>query len=392
MARDLQRSSRLLESAVTGRWAILAVWGCLQWWMVRDHTGDWLYFESSARQLFGGTVGKAHLAGGLHLYANHPVQFGPPPILLAEIARALGGNALAVFDIFTMALCLPTLWLLEDTALRLGRPVAQVRRLILLAGLLLVWSWGNLAFGFTHLDDALVLLGAAATANLLTRNQSLWAAVVAGSAAAAKPWGVVLLGLFFAPWVVRPWRHLAVAAAVLVAWWAPFLVVPGTLSAGAARIPVSAATPLHLFDPSALFTPLWVRPVQIVVGTALSGVVARRKPWAALLVGVVLRLLIDPGGYSYYWCGLVAAALMCDLLSDHDRPIATAIACLLTLDWFTTAYPSVHAWIDVVGLLLCAGFAIWPLAARRSQPRNPIAQPGRSEPESKSPSGLVVLN
>jgi hypothetical protein len=87
-------------------------------------------------------------------------------------------------------------------------------------------------------------------------------------------------------------------------------------------------------------------------------------PWAALLVGIVLRLLIDPGGYSYYWCGLLAAAIMCDLLSNHDWPIATAIACLLTMDSFTTADPSVHAWIDTVGLLLCAGFAIWPEARR----------------------------
>jgi hypothetical protein len=382
--------------------------------MVRDHTGDWAYFDSAARQLFGGTVGTQHLAGGLHLYANNPVQFGPPSILVAEIARAFGGHALAIFGIFTMALCLPTLWLLEDAALRLARPVAQVRRLILLAGVVLVWVWGDLAFGFTHLDDALVLLGAAATANLLSRNQTLWAAVLAGCAAASKPWGVVLIGLLFAPWIERPWRHLAVAVGVLVAWWAPFLVTPGTLSAGAAQIPVAATTPLHLFDPSALITPLWVRPVQLVGGLALSAIVARRKPWAALLVGIVLRLLIDPGGYSYYWCGLVAAALMCDLLSNRNRPIATVIACLLSLDSFTTAYSGAHASIDTVGLLLCAGFGIWPQARRRgesarhspeaadptalkpheqhSQPQYAIPQPSQSEPENNAPSCVVVPN
>ncbi len=375
MAPDPQNGSRLLDSAANRRWGILAVWGCVQWWMVRDHTGDWAYFDSAARQLFSGTVGTDHLAGGLHLYAHNPVQFGPPSILLAEIARAFGSDARAIFGIFTMALCLPTLWLLEDTALRLARPIAHVRRLVLLAGFVLVWAWGDLAFRFTHLDDALVLLGAAATANLLTRNQTVWAAVVAGSAAAAKPWGVVLLGLSFAPWIERPWRRLAAAVAVLVAWWSPFLVIPGTLSAGAARIPVSAGTSLHLFDPSALMTPLWVRPVQLVAGLALSCVVARRKPWAAPLVGIALRLLIDPGGYSYYWCGLLAAAIMCDLLSRHDRPIATAIACLLTLDSFTTADPTLHASIDTVGLLLCAGVAIWPETWRRGESPRPTPEP-----------------
>ena len=156
-----RRRASWVALLVSRRWLVLAAWATAQWWIVPDHTGDWRYFDTAARAVFGGTLGRGRAPGGLHLYTSFPVQFGPPPILLAELARLGDGAGRAVFGIVIMCVCLPTLWLLQQTAMALGQPRAKVEATVLLGGLAIVPAWGVLAFGYTHMDDALVLFGAA---------------------------------------------------------------------------------------------------------------------------------------------------------------------------------------------------------------------------------------
>jgi hypothetical protein len=338
------------------RWPLLAGWSAAQWWLVADHTGDWAYFQGAARAMFGGSIGTHHLPGGIHTYANAPsFQFGPPAVVLAEPATWFGTLGRPIYEIAIMALCLPTLWMLEAIAVELGRPPESARRFTLLAGALLVHAWGLLAFGASHMDDALVLVGAVATAFLCLRQRPYLAAGVAGTAVAAKPWGLFVLVLLLQVEPRRRLPALAVAGAVALAWWSPFLLDPHTVSAVAgARVGINDNTVLHLILPGAHRMPPWVRPAQlaggVVVGTWLA---LHGRIWSVPLVAIALRIVIDPGGYDYYWCGLTVAAMLHDNAERRRLPLATVLSTvpmLLSFQGFPSRWQAI---ISAVGLVGC---------------------------------------
>jgi hypothetical protein len=309
----------LLRRVVSRRWPLLTLWGVAQWWLVSDHTGDWLYFSTAARAVFGGTLGHNHAAGGIHTYAHFPVQFGPPPIYVAELTRLSGGFARTLFGILIMALVLPTLRLLQEAAVNSGVTRQRAERTIFIGGILAMPSWGQLAFGYAHMDDALVLVSAAAAMYLISRGGcEVWAAIAAGTAAAAKPWGIVVLALLATPQVTRPLRALTLGTLVAAAWWGPFLLDPATIThGGSVQLPVSNGTVLRLLVPHAALSPLWVRPAQLLGGLTVSLLVARKSPASALLLGIALRLMLDPNNYAYYWAAIIIAALVADLATSN---------------------------------------------------------------------------
>src|SRR5207247_1740458 len=122
-------------------------------------------------------------------------------------------------------------------------------------------------------------------------------------------------------------RALTLGLALGVAAWLPFVVAdPHTLSAaGRFAIVNDPGSALQALGVHMAGAPHWVRPLQLALGLALGVAAALRGRWAAaLLAGVAVRIALDPGTFGYYATGLVAAALMWDLLGARlALPLST---------------------------------------------------------------------
>jgi hypothetical protein len=151
-------------------------------------------------------------------------------------------------------------------------------------------------------------------------------------AIAAKPWGVVAVPLVLALDGAWRWKALAIAAGIGAVAWLPFVLAdPGTLDTVKPAVITDEASVLHLFGLSLTEPPSWVRPVQLGAAIALGATAALRGRWAAvLLVGIAMRLALDPRAFLYYSVGLAMAALAWDLLrSRHPLPVYTLVTFLL---------------------------------------------------------------
>lgn len=123
--------------------------------------------------------------------------------------------------------------------------------------------------------------------------------------------------------------------------------------------------------------PRWDRLAQL--GAALaSGLAAvwRRRWQGVVLVGVAVRIMLDPSVVSYYTTGFVFAALVWDLLQPRWRwPLTTfGVAALLDLPPALGATPTVAA---IVRLIACvAAIAVVlaipaPSGTEPPRPRSP---------------------
>jgi hypothetical protein len=293
----------------------------------------------------------------LHLWRSHPeFQFGPATVVVALFLRGLAGAKDAWAARLLMAPLAPLMvWLLEDAALAVRPPAqgAKVRRTALAAGLVLVPIWDSLALGSLHLDDALAMACAGLATWAVARRHPLVVAMALGVAANAKPWAVVFLPLVWAVPTGERRRTATIAVAVAVLPWVPFFIrAPGTLQAlRSFRIPTMAVSALHVLDAGSRTTPGWDRPTQLVLGAGLALLAVRQGRWAgALLVGVAVRLLLDPGAHLYYTASLVVAALIWDLLGSRRAvPWATVLtAAALQLPRLVGAPASVSGWLRVL--------------------------------------------
>jgi hypothetical protein len=143
--------------------------------------------------------------------------------------------------------------------------------------------------------------------------------VALGIAIAAKPWGVVALPLVFALPGRARWQALATAAVIACVAWGPFLLADGdTWGAMRPQVRVARSSVIHLLGVPLGDGPDWTRPVQLG-GALLAGSVAVwRRRWAAVpLVGIAMRVALDPQVFVYYTAGLVLAALAWDLLRSR---------------------------------------------------------------------------
>jgi hypothetical protein len=116
----------------------------------------------------------------------------------------------------------------------------------------------------------------------------------------------------------------------LAAAWLPFVVAdPRSLLAASYRIPNVAGSALRVLGASDAMTPIWCRPAQLVLGTAVAYLMWRRQRPAAMILAVIaVRLLLDPATYSYYTAGLVLGTLLVDTNRAKQR---------WTIPWFTIA-------------------------------------------------------
>ncbi|WP_199421577.1 hypothetical protein [Actinotalea solisilvae] len=326
------RALRRLDGVARLRWLILT--GCLVVLGVPaalwPGSGDWGFFRTGASGLLGEPV--PGTSGGIHLYASMPnVQIGPPALLAAAPFRLLPQPwDVGAARLVMLLAALLVLALVDRAGRAMLVPDVVRRRGILLGGLGLAPSWVVLAVDFAHLDDVLVLVLAASAVLLLATRRPMWAAVALGVAAATKPWAVVLLPLLLVPGLRAGARPLVFAGGVASAWWAPFLADPQTLpQLWSFRLDVGAGSGLTLLGLDVgEATPGWVRPAQVLGGTALGAWAALRGRWTGvILVGLACRVALDPNPLFYYGAGLVLGALVWDVArSARGIPWTTGCA------------------------------------------------------------------
>lgn len=380
----------LIDRITRFRWPIVACWLsvvavlAVMW----PDQGDWGYFRTGSRAMVG--LSQPGIAGGLHLYASMPsTQIGPPALVAALPFNLLPEpwDVGAARVVLTAAMLL-VLWLVDRLGEAIGVAKAARDRLVLLGGFAMVPAWVVLAVDFTHLDDVMVLLLSLVAMLLLTRSRTSAAAVAVGLAVAIKPWAIVFVPLLlWSGWraAVKP---LILAGATAAVCWLPFLVTPGTLDAlWAFRLPVSAGSglmALGLEVGGAI--PGWVRPAQLFGGAALAAVAVRRGNWTGvLLVGLAVRVALDPNPMFYYGIGPVLGALVWDLTRSRSG-----------IPWFTALTMAVFSLLPNVGdplatgvirVVVCAALALSVLLVRQASSR----AAGSSDPAPNLPSQLTEM-
>jgi hypothetical protein len=357
-------------------WAWLIAWAAphFVWQHSLKLGSSWNFFPKGARLLFSDR--------GLHLYATAPnLQIGPLAFLVAEPLRFLGPSSGRYTAVVLLTAAGPlVLWLVSRIELR-GAVVANDR--LLLAGLVLLPVWCELATHFAHLDDVLALLFACSTLIAIERRRPILAGLLLAAAADSKPWAIAFAPLILA--LAAPLRLRATLAWLggLAIVWAPFVLADSrTLRAARFRIPTAASSSLRVFGVHAAKTPSWDRPAQLVLGIAAATLVVRSGRWpAVLLAALAARLLLDPATKSYYTSGLVVAAVVVDLwLADRRVPVF-AVSALLALYAIRATGLDPHELGDLRALY-CLAVLIWCAWPTRSGfpsargPRRRVALPG----------------
>ncbi|HUR18540.1 MAG TPA: hypothetical protein VMZ51_06335 [Acidimicrobiales bacterium] len=305
---------------------------------MRGTGADWRLFVLGSEVLFGRHHPYSPLPGGLHVYANYPeVQIGPLSLLLATPFRLLGRTEGRIAASLLLTAVAPAVvYVLERAAAAVWQEADRrlVGLTVLFGGLVVVQAWSPLATIYARLDDVLLLavLSLAVWAVALRRPWLVGAALGAGMA--LKPWGVVALPLVLALPRRDWWRAAGLAGAVTAVAWLPFVFGDhGTLSSLRPQSLTSPASVLGLLGLPFEDSPGWVRPLQFGSALVLGAVAVARGRWGAvLLVGIALRVGLDPEVFLYYSTGLLVAALVWDLVRS-PRPLpAWTLAGFLLLD------------------------------------------------------------
>lgn len=356
---------------------VLIAVGLLCWLVffavVRHPHGDsWPFFTDGAHVLLS-----SGWTGWVHLFADQPKLQVGPVALLAAVPFAALPPVVARYTAITLmtALGIPLFVLLCS----LARPVTRWRRVrTTLAGALAAPVWVEVATRAGHLDDVLALALAVTALAARLRGRYLLTALLAAAAADCKPWA-----LAFAPLLLdrdRPLRDqlrpVALYAAAIAVAWAPFVLGdPNTVRAARFTIRTSPASALRALGIHAHRTPRWDRPAQIVLGAVVAAVaVFRRRPGAVLLVGVCVRLLLDPQIYPYYTAGLLVGAVAYDLVATRSPvPIAsiTAVVAVYLPQYLVLGHQVAGHPGYVVSSDLRAAFCLVAIAVALVLPREP---------------------
>jgi hypothetical protein len=306
---------------------VLAPWSAL-WAGLHAHSAgqSWHFFAEGGRLLTSGGA-----AGGLHLYATHPVlQMGPLALAVSAVLNMLGAGTGRVIALVAMSASglplLAAVWRLlpAPERLRLGR--------LLAGGLLFLPVWTELTTHFGHLDDVLALCLAVAAVHAVSRRHPVWAGLALAAAADAKPWAAAFVVLLLALPRRDRWPALGAFVAGVAVAWLPFVVAdPHTLMAARFVIPNDYSSALRVIGVNSAGTPWWDRSAQLALGAAGGYLAVRRGRWpAVILIVLALRILLDPGVYAYYTSGVLLGTLMVDLLISRWRlPWTTAVAAAL---------------------------------------------------------------
>ncbi len=387
--------TRLALAGPVVTWTALACWTAA-WFVILAPRGGiaWHFFTEGSRLMFSGRYGRFyHLPGGLHLYANYPwLQIGPLAFALAELIRHAGPDqGLVTAQVVMTGMGLATLAAIMHIALTFWAPTGHGaavpadgaaaragstavprrdltarRRVFLAGGAVFMIAWVELAVAFGHLDDALALLLAVLALAAAVRGRPLLTGLAVGLATDAKPWALVFLPVLLlaggpASWpspgrAGRPVRQnlhawavaAAGAGAAICAGWLPFFLAdPGSTHAMHYAIRNLSDSGLRALGVTTRRTPTWDRSAQVAAGCMLGVLAIWRRRWpAVILLGVGARIALDPATHGYYTAGVLAGALIWDLLaSRRPLPAWTVVAyCALSLVPLVTHDAAVRGW------------------------------------------------
>jgi hypothetical protein len=358
---------RLLRRVVAHRVAVVAVVSVVltvfDSWGVWEHPTDWSLLQQGGALLFS--------TSALHTYALTPgLQAGPLTLVLTgALNLVFGAGAGAAAHLLLAAEPALLLWLAERAAAESLPALARVRRhlpvVATVGGLLLASAWGVLAGATGHVDDGLALLAFAVAIRAVAREHALSAALWAGVAVDAKPWALGCLALLVGLRHGRV-RAAAIAIAVPVVSWLPFLADPRNLTVAAHQeFPVSRDAPLHVLGLMHAFAPTWQRPVELLAIAAAAAYVGVRRCWIdAFAASMVVRLLTEITMLEYYDVDTLFAVLLTDIAARRT-PWRSGLLWLL-------AYPG--RWLDpsiesafrlLVLVVLAASYVASPRLGRR---------------------------
>jgi hypothetical protein len=312
--------------------------------MTAQTIGDWSFFRAAASTLASSRWRFVYVDNPGAL--TGPITIGLAWLLPSQLVR-LGVLATGIA---TMALLT-----------RSSQGLDAVRWRLLIGGAIVMCRWPLFAY-MGHLDDALVLALATGAIVATMAGRDTLAAVLAGLAIGVKPTAVFLVALPLTAYRDRV-RLTAIAGVVASAAWLPFIVgAPGTLGAMRPRRPIMPDSVVGLVLEPITEPPTALRVVQLVAMVGLTWWAAsRRGPAAVLLVGVVVRVLLDHAAWLYLTPGLLLGALVWDLHSS-SRPIpwtTVAVGALIAMPEWLIDDPTSRAWLRlsacVVVLALVAG-------------------------------------
>lgn len=320
---------RLAPWAVKLRYLLLASWAAVWfYWHYPARLGDWLYFEEASRVVMHYGPGFGIEGGPLHLYADMPfLQIGPPAVFATIPSQLLGHRVgQATVAVALMALGLFCIRQLELSAVALGAARTRCAAVALVGGVILLPVWSTAAIWWMHLDDVIALALVTFAMPAIARNRWLLASLALGTAAASKPWAVIVLPMLLALPARDRARAMIVALATCALWWLPFVLAdPSTVQAlGRVQISTSADSSLRALGWSSPWSPTWMRWAQFLAGALVVALVVRRGRWvAAPLAGFAVRVALDSQTYSYYGVGPVLGALAVDIHGRHRVPVWT---------------------------------------------------------------------
>jgi hypothetical protein len=295
-------------------------------------------------------------------------------VATAAVRLVGGGEAMMLARLLTAALAPVALWTLEDLARRELPPAVlpRIRRLSLVAGLVLVPAWDLVAVRTVHIDDAIALTTSVAALAMARRDRPWWSATLVGVAVGAKPWALAFLPILL---LLRRHRTEAIvlAGAVGTMVWVPFLMAaPGTVEAlRDFRLAVAPRSALHLLGLDTVAAPVWLRPVQFVATLAAAAAAVARGRWQGVIfVAIATRILLDPAVHSYHLTGLVVGAVAWELLWCERRwPMWTLVCPVVLLSTKLAVVPHGIAGIIRLGLSLTVIVTVLAGSPRRSDQR-----------------------
>jgi hypothetical protein len=258
--------------------------------------GDLVYFMHRGEQLLS--------SRWAHTFADPILQSGPLQLVVFGAVRNLPALAFVV-ELGVAALLLVVLG-------RLG--VADRWRLA--AGLVAVGAGlTHLAFADGHPAEAVVPLLWVLAALWAREDRVAAAGALIGVSAGLELWGVLgAVVLLLAPELRRAALGLCVEGVVVVAQLAPFAIA-GELRMFDRKWDVTTGTFLSLFvSPGTPFDwPLRLVQAALAVGAGAAVALKRRRSvhavWLAPLVMVLVRILLDPVSFAWYWLEVEALVL-----------------------------------------------------------------------------------
>ena len=306
-----------LRSPLAHVWApVLAAAAAVAYLDRGTDPGDVVYFTHRGEQLLS--------SGWAHTFADPMLQSGPLQLVLFGAVRNFAALAFVV-ELGVVALLLAVLG-------RLG--VADHWRFA--AGLVAVGTGlTHLAFADGHPAEAVVPLLWILAAQWAREDRVVAGGALLGVAAGLELWGVLGAAvLLLAPRLRRAVLGLCVEAVVVIAQLAPFALA-GELRMFDRQWDVTTGTLLGVFvEPGTHFG--WpLRLVQAALAVGAGGAVALRlrgslhAVWLAPLALVLVRILLDPVSFGWYWLepealALAGAALALTQLPSwlgSDRPL-----------------------------------------------------------------------